>query len=176
MSRLRHSNIVLYMGVCSEPPCLLVRPCLPACLLVRPCRLAAGAPLPACLLLQPGLARLCRCRPAAPGCMPRGNCAACRHSASLCHHWFRTHVLQMEHCSRKGVDDLLARGRKDPAQVRWRPAAWGGHGCVDAVAPARSLHPLQHGWPCHSSRTQRVLACTQPYSNASRGAHVRGAL
>jgi len=28
MSKLRHSNIVLYMGVCAEPPCLVVR--LPA--------------------------------------------------------------------------------------------------------------------------------------------------
>lgn len=64
MSRLRHSNIVLYMGVCSEPPCLLVRPCLPACLLVWPC-----------------LARLCRCPLAALGCMPRGNCSAHQHSA-----------------------------------------------------------------------------------------------
>lgn len=64
MSRLRHSNIVLYMGVCSEPPCLLVRPCLPACPLVWPC-----------------LARLCRCPPAALGCMPRGNCSVHQHSA-----------------------------------------------------------------------------------------------
>lgn len=45
MSKLRHSNIVLYMGVCAEPPCLLVRlasDCLLAlvgdvCLLKRPC-------------------------------------------------------------------------------------------------------------------------------------------
>lgn len=26
MSKLRHTNVVLYMGACAEPPCLLVRP------------------------------------------------------------------------------------------------------------------------------------------------------
>lgn len=107
MSKLRHTNICLYMGACLEPPCLLmVSVPLPPCRCGRPA--AMGGSSRARHLVKPPLQLWLACITPLPIQTNSWNPLTPPSTPHPC-----IPPVPQEYCARRSVDSLLAQGLKD---------------------------------------------------------------